>query len=87
MRTDHWKYAPGLSLIDPGFDHTVLSEFRSRFMEGGAERPLLDTLLQRLRDQGLVKANGRQRTDQRTCWRLCAGSTGLNASARPCARL
>jgi transposase len=52
-----WKYALGLSLIDPGFDRSVLSEFRSRLIEGGAERLLLDTLLQRLRDQGLVKAN------------------------------
>ena len=25
-----WKYALGLELTDPGFDHTVLSEFRSR---------------------------------------------------------
>ena len=57
-----WKYALGLSLIDPGFDHTVLSEFRSRLVKGGAERQLLDTLLQRLRDQGLVRAKGRQRT-------------------------
>ena len=79
-----WKYALGLSLIDPGFDHTVLSEFRSRLIKGGAERQLLDTLLQRLRDQGLVKAKGRQRTDlRRTCWRLCADSTGRNVSARP----
>jgi transposase len=58
-----WKYALGLTLIDPGFDHTVLSEFRSRLVEGGAERLLLDTLLQRLRDRGLVSAKGRQRTD------------------------
>jgi transposase len=58
-----WKYALGLSLIDPGFDHTVLSEFRSRLIEGKAERLLLDTLLQRLRNRGLVKAKGRQRTD------------------------
>jgi transposase len=43
-----WKYALGLSLIDPGFDHAVLSEFRSRLVRGGAERLLLDTLLQRL---------------------------------------
>jgi len=49
-----WKYALALSLIDPGFDYSVLSEFRARLIEGGAERLLLDTLLQRLRDQGLV---------------------------------
>ena len=58
-----WKYALGLELTDPGFDHTVLSEFRTRLVEGNAERLLLDTLLQRLREQGLVKAKGRQRTD------------------------
>ena len=38
-RTD-WKFALGLSLPDPGFDHTVLSEFRSRLVEGKAERLL-----------------------------------------------
>jgi transposase len=58
-----WKYALGLALTDPGFDHTVLSEFRSRLVANGAELLLLDTLLQRLQEQGLVKARGRQRTD------------------------
>ena len=58
-----WKYALGLSLTDPGFDHTVLSEFRSRLVEGKAERLLLDTLLKRLEECDLVKARGRQRTD------------------------
>ena len=58
-----WKYALGLALTDPGFDHTVLSEFRTRLVEGGAELLLLDTLLQRLQEQGLIKTRGRQRTD------------------------
>src|SRR4051794_31880946 len=58
-----WKYALGLTLSDPGFDHTVLSEFRTRLVEGKAELLLLDTLLQHLQEQGLVKARGRQRTD------------------------
>src|ERR1700740_810695 len=74
-----WKYALGLSLIDPGFDHTVLSEFRSRLVEGGAERLLLDTLLQRLRDRGLVKAKGRQRTDST---HVLAAVRGLNRLER-----
>jgi transposase len=74
-----WKYALGLSLIDPGFDHTVLSEFRSRLIEGGAERLLLDTLLQRLRDHGLVKAKGRQRTDST---HVLAAVRGLNRLER-----
>jgi transposase len=50
-------------LTDPGFDHTVLSEFRTRLLAGRAERLLLDTLLTRLRAQGLLKPRGRQRTD------------------------
>jgi len=58
-----WKYALGLALTDPGFDHTVLSEFRTRLVTGDAGLLLLDSLLQRLQEQGLVKARGRQRTD------------------------
>src|SRR5215831_6582569 len=37
-----WKYALSLELTDTGFDHTVLSEFRSRLVEGHAEQRLLD---------------------------------------------
>ena len=58
-----WKYALGLALSDPGFDHTVLSEFRTRLVEGGAELLLFDAVLDRLKTEGLVKARGRQRTD------------------------
>lgn len=58
-----WKYVLGLELTDSGFDHTVLSEFRARLVQGKAERLLLDTLLERLRERGLVKKRGRQRTD------------------------
>jgi len=58
-----WKYALGLELTDPGFDHTVLSEFRSRLVHNQAERLLLDLLLNRLRERGLIKQRGRQRTD------------------------
>jgi transposase len=58
-----WKYALSLELTDPGFDHTVLSEFRARLVAGQAEHLLLDTLLTQLRARGLLKARGRQRTD------------------------
>lgn len=58
-----WKYALSLELDDPGFDHTVLSEFRTRLLEGGSGQLLLDTLLTRFREIGLLKARGRQRTD------------------------
>src|SRR3954447_8031015 len=58
-----WKYALALELTDPGFDHTVLSEFRSRLVQGQAELQLLDTLLERCRELGLIRPRGRQRTD------------------------
>ncbi len=58
-----WKYTLSLELTDPGFDHTVLSEFRARLVAGEAALLLLDTLLVRARELGLVKRRGRQRTD------------------------
>jgi transposase len=58
-----WKYCLGLALEDEGFDFSVLSEFRSRLVAAGAGRSLLDLLLDKLKEQGLVKAGGRQRTD------------------------
>ena len=30
-----WKYAIGWELADPGFDHSVLSQFRDRLIEHG----------------------------------------------------
>src|SRR5260370_1113921 len=58
-----WKYALGLDLADPGFDHSILSEFRARVAAGGLEQVVLDPLLERLAAEGLVKAGGRLRTD------------------------
>ena len=58
-----WKYALGLELDDPGFDPTVLSEFRDRLVREDLVRLALDALLERLVAQGLVKAGGRARTD------------------------
>jgi transposase len=58
-----WKYLLGLELDHPGFDFSVLSEFRDRLLAGRAEALLLDTLLERCRALGLLKARGQQRTD------------------------
>jgi transposase len=58
-----WKYALALELTDPGFDASVLSEFRTRLIEGEAVPLLLETLLTRLHERGLLKARGTQRTD------------------------
>ncbi len=87
-----WKYVLGLELTDPGFDFSVLCEFRARLVSGGAEQQLLDTLLQQFKERGWLKQRGKQRTDSthvlavtRTLNRLeCVGETlraALNALA------
>ncbi len=58
-----WKYALSLELTDPGFDHTVLSEFRTRLVASGAEHRLLDILLEQARTRGWLKTRGTHRTD------------------------
>jgi transposase len=58
-----WKYLLSLELTDPGFDFSVLSEFRDRLLAGSAEDLLLDKLLERCGAVGLLKARGQQRTD------------------------
>jgi Transposase and inactivated derivatives len=58
-----WKYALGMELTDPGFDHSVLCKFRARLVEHALEERALDLLLAALKDKGLVAAGGKQRTD------------------------
>jgi transposase len=57
------KYALGLELTDPGFDFSILSDFRKRLVEGGAEQLLLDAMLAVFKEQGWLKGRQRQRTD------------------------
>ncbi len=58
-----WKYCLGLELGDEGFDSSVLIGFRERLVASGTERMIFDRLLDLLRERGLVRAGGRQRTD------------------------
>ncbi len=62
MRLD-WKYALGLELSDEGFDASVLTEFRERLTEHGAQELVLDPILKLSREHGWLKAGGKQRTD------------------------
>ena len=57
------KYALSLELTDPGFDFSVLSEFRSRLIEGGLEEVILTALLNICKEKGWLKERGKQRTD------------------------
>src|SRR5438445_5822217 len=70
-----WKYLLGLELDDPGFDHSVLCEFRARLLAGGAEERLLGKLLDACQARALLKARGRQRTDST---RVLAAIRALN---------
>jgi transposase len=58
-----WKYALHLPLEYEGFDFSVLSEFRDRVLQHGAEARLFDRVLSQLVGLGLIKRRGRQRTD------------------------
>ena len=46
-----WKYLLCLEIDDPGFDYSVLSEFRARLLDNGIEHRLLDNLLTVLREK------------------------------------
>jgi len=58
-----WKYLLALDLADAGFDFSVLCEFRTRLLHHEATERLLARVLDAARDDGLLKARGRQRTD------------------------
>ncbi|MDX2681638.1 IS1182 family transposase [Streptomyces soliscabiei] len=58
-----FKYALGLDLEDPGFHHSVLSDFRDRLAEGDRADRLMGLALTRIRRAGLLKGRGKQRTD------------------------
>jgi len=75
-----WQYVLRLELADPGFDASVVSEFRTRLIEGSAESLLLDTVLSWCREQKLLTSRGRQRTDSTGCplGRMLAAVRALN---------
>jgi transposase len=56
-----WKYLLGLELTDPGFDASVLSEFRVRLIDRHAEGRLLEKMLTLFQQKCWLKARGRQR--------------------------
>lgn len=58
-----WKYALSLELTDPGFNFTLLHDFRQRLLTHAGAQRLLDTFLQTCKARGWLKARGTQRTD------------------------
>ena len=62
MRLD-WKYALHLPLEYEGFNFSVLSEFRDRLLAGKAEGRVFEKLVAQIREMGLIKERGKQRSD------------------------
>jgi transposase len=58
-----WKYVLSLDLHDPGFDFTLLHDFRERLVAYEAGQRFLDTFLTTCKARGWIKARGTQRTD------------------------
>ncbi|MFI8515585.1 transposase [Streptomyces sp. NPDC085460] len=72
-----FTYALAMELDDPGFHHSVLTDFRDRLSQDNRADQLLSLAPDRMRRAGLVKERGRQRTD----------STQVLAAARELTRL
>ena len=58
-----WLYALALPLDDPGFDYSILTDFRQRVLAGQAQDLILEPILQVCRERDWLKARGKQRTD------------------------
>src|SRR6266699_3572955 len=56
-----WRLA--LPLDDPGFDYSILADFRQRLLAHEAQDLLLAPILQLCRERGSIRAGGKQRTD------------------------
>lgn len=65
-----WKYLLGLPLADPGFDSTVLSEFRSRLVAGAGEELLMNAVLEVASSHRLLKAGAASARIPPTSWQL-----------------
>jgi transposase len=66
-----WKYALHLPPSYCGFDHTVLSEFRQRLLKHGAEARVFNAIFAQLKQLGLYKHKGIQRTDSLAIYTHC----------------
>lgn len=76
------KYALSLDLSDPGFDASILSEFRARLIAGHAEEHLLTAMLTLFKERGW-----RNRTRQTTHrFHPCAGQDPCDQSPGVCGR-
>src|SRR5258707_689144 len=86
-----WLYALALPLADPGFDYTILTDFRQRLLSAQAQDLILEPILQLCRERGWLKARGKQRTDATAVLAQVRALSSLESvgesmrAARPCA--
>ena len=57
-----WKYALSLPVDDPGFDQSILSDFRARLGEQEAVKLVLEPILTLCRAKGWLAPGGQYRT-------------------------
>ena len=58
-----WKYLLGVELTYSGFDFSALSDFRDRLLEWEAADRLFEGPLAKMKEMGLIRERGRQRSD------------------------
>jgi len=79
------KYALSLDLSDPGFDASVLSEFRARLISGQAEEQLLTAMLRLFRSVGGSKRAVNNARIRPMCWPRFARLTDWSVWEKRCA--
>jgi transposase len=67
-----WKYALSLSLDDEGFDASILTDFRQRLVEHGAQDRLLEPILRVCREHGWRNRRGQAAHGLDLCASKCA---------------
>jgi len=82
-RCRDWKYALSLEIPDPGFDFTLLHDFRVRLLQHAAGQRLRDTFLLASKARDLIKSRGVQERIRRMCWQQFAASSISSALAKP----
>ena len=58
-----WKFALHRPVDYAGFNFSVLSEYRARLVRNKAEARVFDAVVEQLKELGMIKVRGRQRTD------------------------
>jgi transposase len=80
-----WKYLLSLELTDPGFDFSVLSEFRDRLLAGPKSSSSTSSW-SAARGWACSRRGGSSAPTPRTCWPRSVSSTVSNSLPKPCGR-